>query len=235
MIDRESKEKILIVEDEADIRELIAFNLDLCGYEVLKASDGQEGLEKAKKEAPDLILLDLMLPGIDGFEVCRNIRSREDIKNCPIIMLTARTEEENIVKGLDMGADDYITKPFSPQVLVARVKAVLRRRGVVKTKGATRKMIQVMDIEIDTARHVVKAGGKPVALSATEFTILQFLAENQGWVFTRTQIIDAIKGEDYPVTARSIDVQIVGLRKKLGSFGEFIETVRGVGYKFRGE
>lgn len=229
------KESILIIEDEADIRELIAFNLDLCGYQVLKAENGQIGLDKALKEQPDLILLDLMLPGMDGFEVCRQIRSREDIRSCPIIMLTARSEEENIVRGLDMGADDYITKPFSPQVLVARAKAVLRRRGRVKKDSPTRKVIEVLNIEIDTARHVVKVDGNPVDLSATEFTILQFLAENQGWVFTRSQIIDAVKGEDYPVTARSIDVQIVGLRKKLGQWGSCIETVRGVGYKFRGE
>jgi len=234
-MDESEKETILIIEDEADIRELIAFNLDLCGYHVIKAENGQKGLEKALKEQPDLILLDLMLPGMDGFEVCRQIRSREDIRSCPIIMLTARSEEENIVRGLDMGADDYITKPFSPQVLVARAKAVLRRRGRVKKDSPTRKVIEALNIEIDTARHVVKADGKPIDLSATEFTILQFLAENQGWVFTRSQIIDAVKGEDYPVTARSIDVQVVGLRKKLGEWGSCIETVRGVGYKFRGE
>lgn len=229
------KESILIIEDEADIRELIAFNLDLCGYDVIKAENGQVGLEKALKENPDLILLDLMLPGMDGFEVCRQIRTREDIRSCPIIMLTARSEEENIVRGLDLGADDYITKPFSPQVLVARAKAVLRRRGRVKKNSPSRSVIKALEVEIDTARHMVKAGGKAVDLSATEFTILQFLAENQGWVFTRSQIIDAVKGEDYPVTARSIDVQVVGLRKKMGQWGSCIETVRGVGYKFRGE
>lgn len=231
----EIKEKLLIIEDEADIRELIAFNLDLCGYEVLKAADGQEGLDKALKERPDLILLDLMLPGMDGFEVCRKIRQRDEIRNCPIVMLTARSEDENMVKGLELGADDYITKPFSPQVLVARVKAVLRRKGKVTREGATHTLIKALEIEIDTARHEVRAAGKAILLSATEFTILQFLAENQGWVFSRTQIIDAIKGEDYPVTARSIDVQIVGLRKKLDEYGDYIETVRGVGYKFRGE
>ncbi|MDA3850059.1 MAG: response regulator [Spirochaetaceae bacterium] len=234
-MDSGERETLLIIEDEADIRELIAFNLDLCGYEVLKSADGQEGLDLALGHKPDLILLDLMLPGMDGFEVCRQIRKHPEIAQCPIIMLTARSEDENMIKGLELGADDYITKPFSPQVLVARVKAILRRRGDLKKKSPTGKIIQARDITIDIPRHEVRIGNKRIELSATEFTILQFLAENRGWVFSRNQIIDAIKGEDYPVTARSIDVQIVGLRKKLGDHGPYIETVRGVGYRFSGE
>ncbi|MDC7224405.1 MAG: response regulator transcription factor [Spirochaetales bacterium] len=226
----EKKEKLLVVEDEVDIRELISFNLEMCGYEVIRASDGMEGWEKARSENPDLIVLDLMLPGIDGFEVCKRLRGEKSTQNIPIIMLTARSEEENMVKGLELGADDYVTKPFSPRVLVARVKAVLRRKGVLK-ETTSHRVVSLHGISIDPARHEVRAGGKSITLSATEFSILYFLAENPGWVFSRSQIIDAVKGEDYPVTSRSVDVQILGIRKKLGGKGDCIETVRGVGYR----
>ena len=226
----EKKEKLLVVEDEVDIRELISFNLEMCGYEVIRAADGLEGWEKARSENPDLIILDLMLPGIDGFEVCKRLRSEKATQSMPVIMLTARSEEESMVKGLELGADDYVTKPFSPRVLVARVKAVLRRKGVLK-ETTSHRTVSLHGITIDPARHEVRAGGKNITLSATEFSILFFLAENPGWVFSRSQIIDAVKGEDYPVTSRSVDVQILGIRKKLGDLGDCIETVRGVGYR----
>lgn len=229
------KPSILIIEDESDIRELIAFNLDLCGYNVLKAADGLEGLEAAKKELPQLILLDLMLPEIDGFEVCKKLKSQDPTRSIPIIMLTARSEDEHMVKGLELGADDYVTKPFSPQVLVARVKAVLRRNGSGVNRQPENSILSADELSLDPGRHEVILKGQQLALSATEFSILQFLIENRGWVFSRNQIIDAIKGEDYPVTARSIDVQIVGLRKKLMDYGNRIETIRGVGYKFKGD
>jgi two-component system alkaline phosphatase synthesis response regulator PhoP len=226
----EKKEKLLVVEDEGDIRELISFNLEMCGYDVIRASHGIEGWEKAKNEKPDLVVLDLMLPGIDGFEICRRLRKDRTTQSIPIIMLTARSEEENMVKGLELGADDYVTKPFSPRVLVSRVKAVLRRKGVMK-ETTSHRTVSIHGINIDPARHEVRANGKSLTLSATEFSILFFLAENPGWVFSRSQIIDAVKGEDYPVTSRSVDVQILGIRKKLGDLGRYIETVRGVGYR----
>lgn len=230
----EKKEKLLVVEDDGDIRELISFNLEMCGYEVIRASDGMEGWEKAKEEKPDLMVLDLMLPGMDGFEVCRRLKSDKATQSVPVIMLTARSEEENMVKGLELGADDYVTKPFSPRVLVARVKAVLRRKGVLK-ETTSHRVVSLHGITIDPARHEVRSGGKTITLSATEFSILYFLAENPGWVFSRSQIIDAVKGEDYPVTSRSVDVQILGIRKKLGDKGNCIETVRGVGYRMESE
>ncbi len=226
----EKKEKLLVVEDDGDIRELISFNLEMCGYDVIRASDGQEGWEKARTEMPDLVVLDLMLPGLDGFEVCKRLKSEKATQAMPIIMLTARSEEESMVKGLELGADDYVTKPFSPRVLVARVKAVLRRKGVLK-ETTSHRIVSLHGITIDPARHEVRVDGKQVVLSATEFSILFFLAENPGWVFSRSQIIDAVKGEDYPVTSRSVDVQILGIRKKLGEKGHCIETVRGVGYR----
>ncbi|MDA3955818.1 response regulator transcription factor [Oceanispirochaeta sp.] len=226
--------KLLIIEDEADIRELISFNLEMNGYEVQKARDGEEGLDLAKKSDYDLIILDLMLPGMDGLKVCSQLRKDANKKDIPIIMLTAKSEDEDIIKGLESGADDYITKPFSPRILVARVKSALRRSSHdVSDHEANR--ISIHDLVIDTARHEILLAGEPIILSATEFGILQFLAKNPGWVFSRNQIIDFVKGEDYPVTARSVDVQILGIRKKLGERGNIIETVRGIGYRMKGE
>jgi len=225
--------KLLIIEDDADIRELISFNLEMSGYTVIKAQDGEEGLSAAREQKPDLVLLDLMLPGMDGLAVCAELKKSSRLRNVPVIMLTARSQDEDVVHGLETGADDYITKPFSPRVLVARVQAALRRAGnepEEKNPGT----IAVHDIEIDADRFEVRVSGKPVNLSATEFSILRFLAENPGWVFSRDQIIDSVKGEDYPVTSRSIDVQILGIRKKLGARGHVIETVRGIGYRMKG-
>ena len=226
-----AKGKIIVVDDEEDILELVRYNLAREGYDVTCAATGEEALEITKRDLPDLVVLDLMLPGIEGLEVCRAIKGDEKTSHIPIVMLTARGEEADIVAGLELGADDYITKPFSPRVLAARVKAVMRR----KSKGAIDKttVIRVHDIVIDPGRHKVLVQEQPVKLSLTEFRILQKLASRPGWVFTRYQIVDAVHGDDYPVTDRSVDVQIVGLRKKLGSSGKYIETVRGVGYRFR--
>ena len=172
-----------------------------------------------------------MLPEVDGLEVCRTVKKDPQTANIPVVMLTAKGTEADIVAGLEMGADDYITKPFSPRVLMARVKAVLRRKDTpAETDTRT---IRVHDIEIDSGRHKVTINGKPVQLTTTEFSLLKFLASRPGWVFTRYQIVDAVHGSDYPVTDRSVDVQIVGLRKKLGNAGKYVETVRGVGYRFQ--
>jgi two-component system alkaline phosphatase synthesis response regulator PhoP len=226
-----AKEKILVIDDEEDILELIRFNLVREGYKVLCAPSGEEALTIAQSEMPDLMVLDLMLPGIDGLEVTRVLKNDSKTKNIPIVMLTAKGEEADIVTGLELGADDYITKPFSPRVLVARVRAVLRRQ--LKEYREETPVLRVHDMVIHPGRHEVLINGKPVQLTLTEFGILEYLARRPGWVFTRSQIVDAVKGEDYYVTDRSVDVQIVGLRKKLGSAGTYIETVRGVGYRFR--
>jgi len=226
-----AKEKILVVDDEEDILELLRFNLSREGCQVFCASSGEEALRLVRSEIPDLMVLDLMLPGIDGLEVARRLKSDPNTKNLPIVMLTAKGEEADIVTGLELGADDYVTKPFSPRVLVARVRAVLRRKA--KEAPEETSVIRIHDLVIDPRRHEVLVNGEPVELTFTEFGILNYMARRPGWVFTRFQIVDAVKGEDYPVTDRSVDVQIVGLRKKLGSAGKFIETVRGVGYRFK--
>jgi two-component system, OmpR family, alkaline phosphatase synthesis response regulator PhoP len=225
-----AKERVLVVDDEEDILELVTFNLAKDGYQVVTAASGEEALRQTKQGTPDLILLDLMLPGLDGLDVCRALKSNEDTVHIPIIMLTAKTEDADIVAGLELGADDYITKPFSPRVLLARLKAVLRRK---KLEAAPDSPLVVHDIAIHLDRHEVLVKGNPITLTATEFSILHFLARRPGRVFSRDQIITAVKGDDYPVTERSVDVQIVGLRKKLGGAGDCVETVRGVGYRFK--
>ena len=226
-----AKEKILVVDDEEDILELIRFNLVREGYKVLCAPSGEEAMNIGQSEIPDLMVLDLMLPGIDGLEVTRVLKNDSRTKDIPIVMLTAKGEEADIVTGLELGADDYITKPFSPRVLVARVRAVLRRQ--LKEYKEETPVLRIHDMVIHPGRHEVLIDGKPVQLTLTEFGILEYLARRPGWVFTRTQIVDAVKGEDYYVTDRSVDVQIVGLRKKLGTAGTYVETVRGVGYRFK--
>ncbi|MDC7231718.1 MAG: response regulator transcription factor [Spirochaetales bacterium] len=226
--------RILIIEDESDIRELISFNLEMSGFEVFTARDGEEGIELLNDNPVDLIILDLMLPGIDGFQVCKYLKKDPDTRNIPVIMLTARSEDDDIVYGLEIGADDYITKPFSPRILIARVQTALRKSSSDEgSKKASR--IVLHNLMIDPGRHETLLDGDVVDLSATEFSILKFLAENPGWVFSRNQIIDSVKGEDYPVTARSVDVQILGIRRKLGDSGSMIETVRGIGYRMKGE
>ncbi len=228
-----SKKQILVIEDEEDILALIHFNLIKNGFRVECATSGEEGHRKARDLRPDLILLDLMLPGVDGLDVCRQLHNAPDTKDCPIIMLTAKGEEHDIVKGLELGADDYITKPFSPQVLLARVQAVLRRRGKPDNQPEHGSPIEIHNLYIHPGRNKVVAAGEEVDLTYTEFKILMLLASRPGWVLNRTQIVDAIHGEGYAVTDRAVDVQIVGLRKKLGPCGDYIETVRGVGYRFK--
>ena len=225
-----AREKILVVDDEEDILELVRYNLSKERYRVSSALSGEIALQKAREERPDLILLDLMLPGLDGLTVCRELKRDPLTSSTPIVMLTAKGEEADIVVGLELGADDYIVKPFSPRVLQARIKAVLRRRDHDDAEDAS---INIHDLSIHPARHEVLLEGVPITLTTTEFRILHFLARRPGWVFSRDKIINAVKGEDYAVTDRSVDVQIVGLRKKLGPAGECIQTVRGVGYKFK--
>ena len=226
-----AKETILVVEDEEDIRELLKYNLEKEGYQIFGAATGEEALQAVRRRLPDLILLDLMLPGIDGLEVCRRIKSDPQARHLPIIMLTAKGEETDIVTGLELGADDYVTKPFSPRVLVARLRAALRRRS--QPLPAQTAPLRTDELVIHPGRHEVLLQGEPLQLTVTEFRLLHLLARKPGWVFTRTQIVDEIHGEDYPVSDRSIDVQIVSLRKKLGVFGSRIETIRGIGYRFK--
>jgi len=225
------KGRILIVEDDADILELVKYNLQREMFEVIGVKTGEEGLREAKANPPDLIILDIMLPGMDGYQLCRALKSDPITANTPIVMLTAKTENTDIIVGLELGADDYVTKPFEPRVLIARVKAVLRRR--TKEVVAEEETIKVDQMLIIPAKHQVKIAGKEVKLTFTEFRILHFLASRRGWVFSRYQIVDAVRGEDYFVTDRAVDVQIASLRKKLGEYGKLIETVRGVGYRFK--
>ena len=223
---------ILVVDDEDDLLELVRYNLAKEGFEVVCVSSGEEALKAARKDPPDLIVLDLMLPAVDGLEVCRRLKADARTRDVPIVMLTAKSEEADMIAGLDRGADDYIGKPFSPRVLTARIKALLRRQEAKRQTEAD-VTIDVHELSIHPGRHEVTLAGRLLELTYTEFALLQFLARRPGWAYTRTQIVDAVKGEDYPVTERSVDVQVAGLRKKLGSFGSYIETVRGVGYRFR--
>jgi two-component system phosphate regulon response regulator PhoB len=225
------KELILAVDDEEDILELITYNLKKEGYRVAHALDGANALQFARERQPDLVILDLMLPGIDGLDVFRELKGDMRTRNIPVIMLTAKSEDADVVTGLELGADDYITKPFSPRVLLARLKVTLRRRKAPATDNHD--VVRIHDLFINPARHEVVVGDYQITLTASEFRILNFLVRRPGWVFSREQIIRAVKGDDYPVTERSVDVQIVGLRKKLGPAGDYIETVRGVGYRFK--
>jgi len=224
-------EKILVIEDEEDIIELLSYNLSKEGFQVTGMTTGEAGIDAARKSPPDLILLDLMLPGLDGLQICKALKSDIATKEIPVVMVTAKGEESDIVAGLEMGADDYISKPFSPKVLVARVKSVIRRKKVPPPSDAS--VIRFKDLSIHPGRHEVQMKGKALELTLSEFRILHLLLRKPGWVFTRYQIVKAIHGEDYNVTDRAIDVQIVGLRKKLGAFGKNIETVRGVGYRMK--
>jgi len=224
--------QILVVDDEADLLELLRYSLTKEGYAVQGVGSGEDALKATRKQPPDLIVLDWMLPAVDGLEVCRRIKEDPKTREIPIIMLTAKGEESDMIAGLERGADDYLAKPFSPRVLAARVKALLRRKeAAAKTEAET--TIDVHELSIHPGRHEVTLAGAAIVLTYTEFALLQFLARRPGWAFTRAQIVDAVKGEDYPVTERSVDVQVAGLRKKLGAFGSYIETVRGVGYRFR--
>lgn len=225
------KETILIVEDEEEILELVAYNLTREGYTVRTVTTGEDALKEVHRQPPDLMLLDLMLPGVDGLEVCRKVKADSVSRDLPVIMLTAKSEEADIVTGLELGADDYITKPFSRRVLLARVKAVLRRHSDAALVDENA-LVTIHELTINPGRHEVLYNGEAISLTLTEFRVLHFLAGRPGWVFTRSQIVEAVRGDGYPVTDRSVDVQIVGLRKKLGDAGRYVETVRGVGYRF---
>lgn len=228
-----AKKMILVIEDEHDIQELVKYNLVKEGYPVSLADTGEHGIKLARSESPGLILLDLMLPGIDGLEVCKVLKGDSKTSHIPIVMLTAKGEEADIVAGLELGADDYITKPFSPRVLIARIRALLRREA--KESVDDDAPINVHGLDINPGRHEVVVNGEAVDLTFTQFRILLLLARRPGWVFTRDQIVNWSRGEDTIVTDRAVDVQIVGLRKKLGDWGRHIETVRGVGYRLQEE
>jgi two-component system alkaline phosphatase synthesis response regulator PhoP len=220
--------RILVVDDEEDIAELVRYNLTSEGYHVTCTGSGEDAIRLIRTEGFDLVVLDLMLPGMSGIKVAKTLRSDPKVLNIPIIMLTAKSEEPDILSGLEL-ADDYVTKPFSPKILGARISAVLRR----KSEPSGKDILCRGDISIDPGRRRVEVCGEPVELSFTEFQILVMLCRRPGWVSTRSQIVDAVRGDNYPVTERSVDVQIVGLRKKLGPCGHYIETVRSVGYRLK--
>ncbi len=223
--------KVLIIEDDEDIQSVLQYNLKKAGIgAILSAEDGKTGLDIARNERPDIILLDLMLPEMDGITVCKNLKAKEDTAPIPIIMLTAKSTDTDIVAGLEAGADDYVTKPFNFQVLLARIKSALRRLELSgKPSGS---VIKRGPIVIDVERREVSIDGEPVVMTYSEFEVLHLFARSPGRIYSRSQIVNRVKGDDYPVTERAIDVQIVGLRKKLGPYSDLIETVRGVGYRF---
>jgi two-component system phosphate regulon response regulator PhoB len=227
-----ANERILVIDDEEDIQELLQYVLTKNGYVISTVMTGEEASIAARTLQPNLILLDIMLPGVDGLDVCKILKNDGKTAHIPVIMLTAKGEEADIVTGLELGAIDYITKPFSPRVLLARVRAVLRR-GTTEVAAASASVISIGQIVIDMDRHEVRIAGEGIELTHTEFQFLHFLAKRPGRVFTRYQIIDGVRGDDYSVTDRAVDVQIAGLRKKLGRCGNDIETVRGVGYRLK--
>jgi two-component system phosphate regulon response regulator PhoB len=230
-----AKPNILVVEDDADIQQLVTYNLIKAGMQVTCADRGEEALAVLDRERVDGIILDLMLPGLSGLEICRRVREQERTRNLPLVMLTARSADDDVVSGLETGADDYVTKPFSPKVLIARLQAAMRRKQEENAgdRGGDGGEITVHGLTIHPGRHEVLLQGQPVQLTGTEFTILQLLASRPGWVFTRQQIIDQARGYDYLITPRAVDVQIFGLRRKLGQAGHLVETVRGLGYRMK--
>ncbi|MDR0316095.1 MAG: response regulator transcription factor [Treponema sp.] len=228
------KAVVLIIEDDPGIQELLSVSMSNEGWKLLQAQTGEEGLGFLKTETVNCILLDIMLPGIDGLKVLKKIKDMERCRNIPVIMTTAKGEDADVITGLELGADDYVVKPYSPKVLIARVRAGLRRQeeGSFNTHAQTTAW-QQGKLRLDASRHTAYYDDQPLDLHATEFALLQHFISHPDIVFSRNQIITAIKGPDYPVTDRSVDVQILGLRKKLGEAGEMIETIRGVGYRFR--
>jgi two-component system phosphate regulon response regulator PhoB len=225
-----AKATILVVDDDSDIQELLDYNLVKEGYHVICADTGEQALKIAQSKLPEIVILDLLLPGIDGLEVCRRLKSDIKTKSIPIVMLTAKGEETDIIVGIELGADEYIIKPFSPKLLIARIRKVLRKKDEQKLD---RTILRIHDLTIDPARYKVLIKTNPVDLTLSEFNILYTLAQRPGLVFTRYQIADAIHGINYIVSDRAIDVQIAFLRKKLGHRKDYIETVRGVGYRFK--
>jgi two-component system alkaline phosphatase synthesis response regulator PhoP len=226
------KKKLLLIEDEEDIASVIKLQADLSGYRLQVEIDGIAGFRAVEREHPDLVLLDIMLPGQNGFDVCRKIKSHPDLKNIPIIILTAKGEELDIVLGLELGADDYIIKPFSPKVLFSKIKTVLRRTQDIQKPP---KLISFGDFTLEVDRYILKKGDETIPLTLSEFGILKTLVLQRGKVLTRNQLIDSVRQDDAFIVDRNIDVHIAALRKKLGPTFDFLETVRGVGYRFREE
>lgn len=230
-----SREQIIIIEDEADIRDVLEYNLEREGYKVLTAVDGQKGLELIQEKIPDLVLLDLMLPKLDGLEVCRRLKNDAETTSIPIIMVSAKGEERDIVLGLELGADDYISKPFSPKELLARVKAVIRRGGLQNEGMQQRQHIERDGVVMDMERHEVRVDQVPVSFTASELKLLYYLAGHPGRVFTRDSLLTQVVGHDEFIVDRNIDVHIQAIRKKLEAYRYLIETIRGVGYRFKNE
>jgi len=231
---RRNRRRILVVDDERDLVDLISYNLTRGGYEVLTAQDGKSGLEIAQRETPDLVLLDLMMPGLDGTEVARRLKADSRTAGIPIVMLTAKGEETDVVVGLTIGADDYVTKPFSMKILLARINTVLRRGELSETAtGADGGVLRAGPLSIDMSRHEVTVGGEPVRLTLTEFKLLSALVSARGRVLTRDQLMDKAMGTDVFVTDRAIDVHVTAIRRKLGSASWLVHTVRGVGYRLQ--
>ncbi len=227
--------KILIVEDEPDILEVLSYNLRQAGFEVSTAEEGEEGLRLAEEQTPDLVVLDLMLPGMDGLELCRLLKQRESLRRVPVLMLTAKAEEVDRIVGLELGADDYVTKPFSPRELVLRIRAILRR-GVGKAgEGEEEGRLEIGPLVIDPKAHQVQVASHPIELTATEFRLLHTLAQRRGRVQTRDELLEVVWGYQYSGYGRTVDTHIRRLREKLGEACEWVETVRGVGYRFRRE
>ncbi len=225
-----ASKKILVVEDEPDLLDIVVYNLRKEGFKALRAETGEKALEMARDERPDLILLDLMLPGLDGIEVCRRLRSTEATADIPVVMVTARAEETDAVVGLSMGADDYVKKPFGVKELIARVRAVLRRTAAGPDPAD--RVVRVDELEVDPSRHEVRLRGKEIVVTPTELRLLHYLVRNRGRVFNRSQLLDKVVSPDAIVVDRNVDVHVGMLRKKLGEYGHRLVTIRGVGYKF---
>jgi len=226
------KPKVLVIEDESDILEVMKYNLEREGHKVIACRNGEQGLSRIRTDNPDLVVLDLMLPGMDGVEVCRRVKSDPVTRSIPVIMVTAKGEESDIVLGLGIGADDYITKPFSPRELIARIKVVLRRGPLREESGGDSERVVRGALSIDIARHEARIGDRSLGLTPTEMRLLHFLASHPGRVFPRAHLLSRVIGEDAVVTDRNIDVHVRALRQKLSDHQSLIETVRGVGYRF---
>ncbi|MEW6072122.1 MAG: response regulator transcription factor [Planctomycetota bacterium] len=227
-----AKPTVLLIEDDPDIVEMVRYNLEREGFSVLSAARGEEGVELARRRVPDVVLLDLMLPGMDGLEVCRRLRADHATVRLPILMLTAKGEETDVVVGLEVGADEYVRKPFSPRELVARVRALLRRASQ-EPADATRTRVEIQDLVLDLGRYEASVHGAPLSLTRAEFRLLWALVRRPGRVFTRSELADEITAGECVILDRNVDVHVSSIRRKLGNAGELIATVRGVGYKCR--
>lgn len=230
MVEYKKRPEILFVEDDLSLQKSISYILEEEGFNVICTRTGEEAIELAKEKIPDLILLDLILPGIDGFSVCEILKKDIQTEKIFIIMLTGKGMVEEIVEGLELYADDYITKPFEPKILIARIRAVIRRK--IKTIQKEKSLLKFKDLTIDLKSYVVSVAGKKIKLTKTEFDIIALLARSPNQVFTRTRILEHVRDDSYPITERVVDYQVTGIRKKLGKVGDYIKTVRGVGYKF---